>query len=82
MVLKIAEISIPAKETVIILLVKMGKLKDSMEKLNLLPPKKIGSQPSTKSNNEAVAQDQYPSMRVYEWETFFQNGIFLFCKKP
>src|SRR3989344_3491529 len=49
MVLKTAETTIPIREIVITLLVKIGKLKDKIVRLNLPPPKKIGSQPSTKS---------------------------------
>ena len=62
--LKMAEIIIPIKEMVIILPVKIGKLNDKIEKLNLFPPKKSGSQPSIKSNSAAVAHDQNPSIIV------------------
>ena len=65
MVLKIADTSIPIKEMVIILPVKIGKLNDKTVKLNLFPPSKIGNQPNIKSKSAAVAQDQYPSIKVY-----------------
>ena len=58
MVLKMADTSIPSKETVITRLVSTGKLNDSTEKLNLFPPKNIGSHPKIKSNSDAVAHDQ------------------------
>ena len=61
-----AETIMPTNEIVMTLLVKIGKLKDSIVTLNLFPPKNIGSQPSAKSNSDAVAQDQYPSIKVYE----------------
>ena len=63
-VLKTAETIIPTKETVIILLVKIGRLKERTVKLNFSPPKNIGSHPKAKSNKAAVAQDQNPSMIV------------------
>src|SRR5947209_7683169 len=80
--LKMAEIIIPTSEIVMILPVKIGKLNDKIEKLNLFPPKNIGSQPSINSNKAAVAQDQNPSITVYKCEIFCQKGIFLFCKNP
>ena len=57
-VLITAETKMPAKEIVIILPVKIGKLKDSTVKLNLLPPKSNGNQPKAKSKRAAVAHDQ------------------------
>ena len=63
-VLKIAETNIPSMETVIIWLVKIGKLKDKTEKLNFCPPKSIGNQPNKKSKSADVAQDQNPSKIV------------------
>ena len=65
-VLKIAEIIIPNKEIVIILLVKIGKLKDRTVRLKFRPPKNIGSHPKAKSKRAAVAQDQKPSIIVYK----------------
>src|SRR5258706_13018937 len=81
-VLKTAEITIPIKETVITLLVKIGKLKDKTVKLNFSPPKKIGSQPRTNSKRDAVAHDQYPSINVYKWEILLRKDIFSLFKKP
>ena len=63
-VLKMAEINIPTKEMVIIRPVKMGKLNDKIVKLNLAPPKKIGSQPKMNNKSAPVAHDQYPSSKV------------------
>ena len=64
--LKIAETIIPTKEIVIILLVRIGRLKESTVKLNFSPPKNIGSHPNAKSNKAAVAHDQNPSIIVYK----------------
>lgn len=58
MVLKIAEINIPAIEMVIILPVSIGKLNDKTVKLNFVPPNKIGNQPKINKSKAAVAQDQ------------------------
>ena len=55
---KIAEATIPTKEIVIILPVKIGKLKDKIEKLNLFPPRSIGNHPKINKSKAAVAQDQ------------------------
>ena len=63
-VLKIADTNIPTIETVIIWLVKIGKLKDKTEKLNFCPPSQIGSQPSKNNKSAAVAHDQNPSIIV------------------
>ena len=63
-VLKIADTIIPSIETVIIWLVKIGRLKDKTEKLNFDPPKSIGNQPNKNNKRAAVAHDQNPSIIV------------------
>ena len=65
-VLKMAETNMPAMETVIILPVKIGKLKDKTVKLNFEPPSKIGSQPNKNNSSAAVDHDQNPSIMVYK----------------
>ena len=81
-VLKIADTNIPTIETVIIWLVKIGRLKDKTVKLNFWPPKSIGSHPNKNNKRAAVAQDQNPSKIVYRCPILCQIDIFLLFRNP
>ena len=72
----------PAIITVRIQEVRRGKLYESNVCVKVSPPSIKGSQPKRKIRRDAVAHDQYDSIRSSARENFLPKGMSLFFTNP